>query len=288
MIIGGIKRPLYVLDILDSLGLAIWYMDDGCQQKPYRVRGHMGRSGFCKIAIQSYCNEDQEFIRDWFEARYNEKARIDQGNLAMSVPMSEKFCSEISEYVVPSLRYKLPFNYAPYKEPKIKQSNKAFYEKVDLVEEYKFIGKRRGYNNVRYCITVEDNNNFFTSYGLVSNCKDAVVTLEVALRLEEELKSLKLSDFFFGFVMRLLPVLLKMQMRGMRVDTQAREQIRSSLLQRKSEIESAFGKSLNLQSPKQLSTFLYDELGLPKQYHRKTGVLTTNKDALIKLRRKIK
>ena len=120
------------------------------------------------------------------------------------------------------------------------------------------------------------------------NAKDAVVTLEVALRLEEELKTLKLESFFFGFVMRLLPVLLKMQMRGMKIDLQGREQIRQELLKRKSELENAFGSKVNLQSPKQLATFLYEELGLPKQYHHKTGALTTNKDALIKLRRKVR
>jgi len=33
---------------------------------------------------------------------------------------------------------------------------------------------------------------------------------------------------------------------------------------------------------------LYGELGMQKQYHRKTGKLTTNKEALIKLRRKMR
>jgi len=46
------------------------------------------------------------------------------------------------------------------------------------------------------------------------NARDSAVTFEVALRLEEELRSLKLSDFFFGFVMKLQPILLKLQMRG--------------------------------------------------------------------------
>ncbi len=119
------------------------------------------------------------------------------------------------------------------------------------------------------------------------NAKDAVVTLEVALRLEEELQALKLSDFFFGFVMKLQPVLLEMQMRGMHVDRQKRKDIRGELEARKKELEGAFG-SLNLRSTKQVSEFLYTKLGLPKQYHRKTGQLTTNKEALIKLRRKLR
>lgn len=120
------------------------------------------------------------------------------------------------------------------------------------------------------------------------NAKDAVVTLEVALRLEEELRNLKLESFFFGFVMRLLPVLLQMQMRGMKIDIQVREQVREQLLNRKKELENAFGSKVNLQSPKQLAELLYEEMGLPKQYHHKTGALTTNKDALVKLRRKMR
>jgi len=119
------------------------------------------------------------------------------------------------------------------------------------------------------------------------NARDSAVTFEVALRLEEELKSLKLSDFFFGFVMKLHPILLKLQMRGMRVDQSKREEIKKELEDRRKELEDAFG-NVNLRSPKQLSELLYGKLGMQKQYHRKTGKLTTNKEALIKLRRKMR
>ena len=42
---------------------------------------------------------------------------------------------------------------------------------------------------------------------------------------------------------------------------------------------------VNVRSNQQLSKLLYEEMGMRKQYHRKTGALTTNKEALIRLRR---
>jgi len=118
------------------------------------------------------------------------------------------------------------------------------------------------------------------------NAKDSAVTFEVMLRLEEELKQLKLEDFFFGYVMKLLSVLLKLQMRGIRVDLERREEIKGELTKKKEELEKSFG-GVNVRSPKQLAKLLYEDLKLPKQYHRKTGTLTTSKEALIKLRGKI-
>jgi len=118
------------------------------------------------------------------------------------------------------------------------------------------------------------------------NAKDAAVTLEVALRLEEELDQARQGDFFFGFVMQLLPVLLKMQMRGIRVDQRVREDIRRQLMESKSQLEKELG-NLNVRSPKQMKQFLYEELKLPKQYKKKTKQITTDKEALLKLRKKV-
>jgi len=74
-------------------------------------------------------------------------------------------------------------------------------------------------------------------------------------------------------------------MRGIRIDLSEREKVKKQLEERKLELENAFGRTLNVKSPKQLSEFLYKEMRFKKQYHRKTGKLTTNKEALIKLRR---
>jgi DNA polymerase-1 len=107
----------------------------------------------------------------------------------------------------------------------------------------------------------------------------------VADRLEEELVSLGMRDFFFGYVMKLMPILLKMQLRGMRVDPKVKDEIAQELRSRQEILEKEFGE-VNVRSPKQLATLLYDQLGFKKQFSKKTGSLTTDRAALIKLRNK--
>lgn len=128
--------------------------------------------------------------------------------------------------------------------------------------------------------------NTLTNQRGVYNSKDAVVTLEVALRLEKELQDLKLSEFFFGFVMKLMPILLTLELRGMRVNQSVKEEIVKELNQKEKELEEGLG-GVNIRSTKQMQQLLYDELKLPKQYHHKTGKLSTGKEALNKLRRKL-
>jgi uracil-DNA glycosylase family 4 len=120
------------------------------------------------------------------------------------------------------------------------------------------------------------------------NCKDAYAEREVAGRLVEELKGVKQEEFFFGYVMKLLPVLLRMQMRGILVDKVAKEQVASKIKENEAQLEVYFRK-LGVMATKTISTqklakLLYEEMGLPKQYDHKSGALTTGKKALAKLK----
>lgn len=117
------------------------------------------------------------------------------------------------------------------------------------------------------------------------NCKDAVITMEVALKLEQELKEQRQEEFFFGFLMRMIPVLLKLELRGIKVDLGAREEVRKELEEREKELEKLI--PVNVRSPKQMKEFLYGQLGLPEQYDHKKGNISTGKDAIKKLRRKL-
>lgn len=118
------------------------------------------------------------------------------------------------------------------------------------------------------------------------NVKDAFVTLEVALRLEEELKEHRLEEFFFGFVMKLLPVLLMIEMRGMKISMEKKSEIEKELREREKILSEEIG--VNVNSPKALAKYLYEDLKFPKQMHHKRGNVTTNKEALIKLRSKVR
>jgi DNA polymerase I-like protein with 3'-5' exonuclease and polymerase domains len=95
-----------------------------------------------------------------------------------------------------------------------------------------------------------------------------------------------MEDFFFGYVMKLMPLLLKMEMRGMRVDLEKREEVRRDLGVREKELEGALG-GINVRSSKQVQELLYTKMGLPKQYDHKKGTVTAGKKALEKLREKM-
>lgn len=114
------------------------------------------------------------------------------------------------------------------------------------------------------------------------NDTDAAVTLEVALRELEELEAMKLTGFFFNSVMPLYPVLLFMQSMGIKINEGERSRIRSKLVERAGELSLGF-EGLNPKSPKQMQELLYGKLHLPKQYHRKRGGVTTDKESLQKL-----
>ncbi len=117
------------------------------------------------------------------------------------------------------------------------------------------------------------------------NAKDAAVTVEVAEKLEQELEQLGLSSFFFGHVMKLQPILLKMQMRGMKIDLGEKEKISKELGEKKEKLEGEMG-GFNVRSPQQMAKLLYEELGMKKQYRKdKNGNrrVTTGKKALRKL-----
>jgi len=120
------------------------------------------------------------------------------------------------------------------------------------------------------------------------NCKDALVTWEVAKKLERELEAVGQSEFFFGHVMPLFHVLLWMEEKGIRVDRVAYAEMVEEVSRRRKEIEERL-RPLGVLGKKGVSSkktmeLLYEEMKLPKQFNRKTGRLTANRKALEKLR----
>jgi DNA polymerase-1 len=74
---------------------------------------------------------------------------------------------------------------------------------------------------------------------------------------------------------------------GIDVDDEERkrqlEREEKRLSETEKELYRLAGKEVNPQSPKQMKEFLYDDLGLPKQYHPKRKNLTADEDAIKKL-----
>ena len=121
----------------------------------------------------------------------------------------------------------------------------------------------------------------------IYNCKDACTTFETAERLEEELREFGKEEGFYGFVMPLLHSVLRMSWTGIRVDEKALKQFGLDMLVKiygaEQKLNELVGREINANSPKQVATYIYDELKCPIQYHRKRRNKTTDEQALTKL-----
>lgn len=121
----------------------------------------------------------------------------------------------------------------------------------------------------------------------VYNCKDACYTYEVWEVLSKEIPKAGLADQY-AFQMRLFHSVLRMMMRGLRIDTFLREKLGGELLneiqKRQSDIHTITGMPLNEKSPTQMRKYFYDDIRLPVQRSRKGARgITTDDEALEKL-----
>jgi DNA polymerase-1 len=95
-------------------------------------------------------------------------------------------------------------------------------------------------------------------------------------------------DIMDSLELPLLPVLLEMEILGISSDTSALEQLEQSLAAKEASFQSdafaAIGHEVNLGSPKQLQTVLFDELSMPKTRQTKTGY-STDQQALSDLQK---
>jgi len=122
----------------------------------------------------------------------------------------------------------------------------------------------------------EDN---FWSYG----CTDGVVTYEVAGVMEGILHRQQLWDIY-QFQMRLWAPILRMMLRGVRIDKLLKGKIASELIQaimdRDQKLTYILGRQLNIGSPKQVHYLFYEELRCRRVIDRKTRRPTCDEDAL--------
>ena len=119
------------------------------------------------------------------------------------------------------------------------------------------------------------------------NCLDSLVTCECAMKIEKELKEFGVHELYHEHIHPLTAVLLDMQIRGVKVDmkkrTLAAESTREDIEQSQKKLNEAVGYELNVNSPKQMKEFLYQDLKMPASINRKTGTVTTDETALHKL-----
>jgi DNA polymerase I len=116
--------------------------------------------------------------------------------------------------------------------------------------------------------------------------EDADITFQVAEIVSEKLKKEKLWDLYWDLERPLISVLVDMEHRGIKVNPDELKQ--QSIVAGKrvdelvKEIYEIAGHEFNIDSPKQLSVVLFEELNLPVLKKTKTGA-STNQEVLEKL-----
>lgn len=128
------------------------------------------------------------------------------------------------------------------------------------------------------------------------NCRDAVVTYEIATVLRQDLRerqpfpeSPKWSSEVFqeNHIQPAMQVMTRVGTRGVLLDTKVRDELKEKYLAEQKlyaeQIKSIVGSELNPGSTQQVQAFLYDKLKLPKQFNRKTKQPTADEPALLAL-----
>jgi len=129
----------------------------------------------------------------------------------------------------------------------------------------------------------------FSQVDIDTACKYAAEDADITLRLHRVLWSKleaepKLRSVYETIEMPLVPVLARMEQRGVLIDTVALRQQSLELAKRMHELNgqahAIAGRSFSLDSPKQLQAILYDELKLPVLMKTPSGQPSTNEEAL--------
>ena len=129
----------------------------------------------------------------------------------------------------------------------------------------------------------------FSQVDLDTACRYLAEDSDVTLRLHHALwprlqEQPSLEKVFTGIEMPLVPVLARMEQRGVLVDITALRRQSNELGKRmhalQTDMQRIAGREFNVDSPKQLQALLFDELGLPALVKTPTGQPSTNEEAL--------
>ena len=108
----------------------------------------------------------------------------------------------------------------------------------------------------------------------------AALALGLADEMDAEIDDLKLTELLHDVELPLALVLSEMERRGIRLDAAALGELSREMAEEIAELQSGIyadaGHEFNVNSPKQLGTVLFEELGLPAGRRTKTGYSTAS------------
>jgi len=129
----------------------------------------------------------------------------------------------------------------------------------------------------------------FSQVDLETACNYAAEDADVTLRLHHALwpqleTQPGLKKLFSEIEMPLVPVLARMEQRGVLIDVAAlrlqSQELGKRMLALQTGMQKVAGREFNVDSPRQLQALLFDELGLPAKLKTPTGQPSTNEEAL--------
>lgn len=108
--------------------------------------------------------------------------------------------------------------------------------------------------------------------------EDADFTLQLWQKFSTDLKNNNLYDLYQNIEMKLLPILAKMELNGIYLDSQFlieySKELSQGIAKKEAEIYKEVGHEFNIASPKQLQTVLFEERNLKPGKKTKTGYST--------------
>lgn len=179
--IDGVKCVKNVLNYLNPISLAMWYIDDG-NLKYQTKNGKKYLSGF-SLNTQGFSYEENVLIKNWFNTNYGIALTITQAKRHNNYYLNcynksgyDKFFKLISEYV-PNCMYsyvyngrlvhKLPEKYIPKKQ--YSYDKKLLSYSAQKITKVHYLPKV-GFESKLYDIEVENNHNFVVNDTVVHNC----------------------------------------------------------------------------------------------------------------------
>tara|TARA_R110000868_G_C10967024_1_gene769217 strand:- start:4949 stop:7033 length:2085 start_codon:yes stop_codon:yes gene_type:complete len=168
---GEKKSVKNIVEYIDDIAIAMWYMDDGCLKKSGNT------ANYCEFNTQGFFDEDQEILVKFFKDKYGFEVRIDEmraeaksktdkvfKRLRLLNGDSDKLFGIIAKYIPECMEYKIPEQYRGFEKHKFNTSNLDFsvlpicnIERIELDSD-------------QYDIGVENNHNFVSSSVHIANC----------------------------------------------------------------------------------------------------------------------
>lgn len=165
MYIDGNKTVEKIVEKIDAISLAFWYMDDG-----YIVydKHNLDLKPLVAICTDGFSDFDIDLLVNHLNYMNIAAEIMDyKGYKRIKILNHDAFFDAISPYVHKSMNYKLPPKYNDVTKHALNSENLDY--SAEYVEEVVPVSGQRRYSML-YDIEVEGNNNFIANHTLVHNC----------------------------------------------------------------------------------------------------------------------